>query len=154
MGGVDLDRIEPDPRRTPGSLREGFDNTRQLLDSERMRRRLILAMRDRRGRQRNPAAILCADQCAAVPGGGAGRLAPGVRKLNAELDVGAALTADRSDDALERRFVRIRVKPEAAGRDAACSFDRGGFDEKNAGTAERKMTEMDQMPIGGRAVYG
>ena len=80
------------------------------------------------------------------------RLAAGMRDLDAEL--GGAGAARRRDHAGERRFVVVRVEPEAAMGDAAVALDMGRLDDHQRGAGIRQHAEMHQVPVIGAAVVG
>ena len=75
---------------------------------------------------------------------------PGVRELDPERD--RRILTDRRHDLTERTLVLVRVQAEAARRDASDRLDRGRLDEQHRGAAEGEMTEVDQVPVGRRAV--
>src|SRR5580704_4246226 len=77
--------------------------------------------RQRRGRDRLPGILICRERLGAFPGTLRGGFAAGMRQLNAEL--GAADAPAMGNDARNRILAGVRIKPEAAMRDAAMALD-------------------------------
>jgi len=73
-------------------------------------------------------------------------------KLDAEL-CGPGAAAE-IDDALERCFGFVRIKPHAAMGDTAMTLHMGRLDNDKAGARIRQHAKMGQVPIGGATVDG
>src|SRR5262252_4530966 len=73
-------------------------------------------------------------------------------KLDAELRSSGA--AAEINDAPERRFGLVRIKPHAAVGDAAVTLHMGRLDNDETGARIRQHAEMGNVPIGGATVDG
>ena len=71
-------------------------------------------------------------------------------KLDAELRTPGAAT--KIDDALERRFRLVGVKPHAAVGDAAVALHMGRLDDDEARARVSQHAEMGNVPVGGTAI--
>ncbi len=73
-------------------------------------------------------------------------------ELDAELRGAGAST--EIDDAFERRFGFVRIKPHATMGDAAVALHMGRLDNDEAGARIRQHAEMGKVPIGGATING
>ena len=73
-----------------------------------------------------------------------------MRKLHR--DRHARMLAHAFEHVRQRLFCVVRPQAEVVWRDAAFGLDRGRFQEQNAGTGQSEVAEVDQVPIGRRAI--
>uniref|UniRef100_A0A8H7TNC4 Uncharacterized protein n=1 Tax=Bionectria ochroleuca TaxID=29856 RepID=A0A8H7TNC4_BIOOC len=118
MRTMDLDNIKPSLHSPPRSISEPLNQLLDVLQRQRLRRRIVPSERNRTRRHhvmRPPADSLLGQvrprPLDHPPGEGA-RLAPRVRELDARLP---ALAVDEVDDAPQRRDLRVLPEPQAVG---------------------------------------
>src|SRR6185369_474160 len=79
-----------------------------------------------------------------------GALAARMRELNTELR--NAVAPAKVDHALQRGFILVAVKAQAAMADAPDSRDVRGFRDHQPGRAHGELAQVHQMPVVGGAV--
>src|SRR5262245_51722041 len=102
VGVVQLDRLEADAHRALRRIDEGVANAGDVLVGGDPRHMPALAERQRRRPDGLPRILAGLQRPAALPGPLRGRLAPGMRNLDAPF--GGAGAAAMLDDALQRGF--------------------------------------------------
>lgn len=151
MGTVEFQSVESQPGGTVRARNEGRLDSLDSREIERLRRCLVMAVRQGGRRNRSPAAPINANQLPSTPGYFARALPSRVADLDGELD--GRDTAHCVDDSPQRVLVFIRVKPEASRRYPSGGFDCGGLDAKHPGPPEREMAEMHFVPPGCGSVH-
>ena len=152
--GMDLERVEAEPRGAPRRAREVVADLLQAGGVER-RRRVLAARRAARadGATALPAARLAErDLRAAFPRRAARGLAAGMRELHRQLD--RRVGAHGAQHAGQRGFVGVAVQAEVGRRDPALGRDRGRLDDQQRRARQREVAEVDQVPVGRRALVG
>jgi hypothetical protein len=150
---VELDGIDTEPRGTLGRRSEGFTHPREALSVEGDRRVLAVLVRDRRRRDRLPAVCMIGcDLHPVFPRYLRRGLATGVRQLNGNLHVGPA--ADAFQHPGDRGFCRVVPESHIGVGDPCVGQDGSRLDGQQRRTRERKMAEMDEVPVGHAAIDG
>jgi hypothetical protein len=120
---------------------------------ERHRRVIAGRVRHRRGRLGLPAERIAGrDLRSALPGRAHRRLPAGVPELHG--DRHRRPRAHGSQHAAQRRLAAIGVQAEVERRDAPLARDRRRLENHQPGAAQRELSEVDQVPVAGRAVVG
>ena len=152
MGGMQLDRVDAQARRSAGGINEAITQCGQACCVEGPRRRFGRQMRHIRRADRLPPAIGLADQLPAFPGPAARAFSSGVAKLDGNRHRGHR--PDRGEHTRERRLGGVIPKTKAAGGDAADRLDRGRLDHQQSGSRHGQLAEVCQMPVGRAPVIG
>src|SRR5579872_5158332 len=97
-----------------------------------------------------PTALSGRNLLAALPWHMARSLAARMGELHRDSDF--RMLANRGEDRTQRGFGGVVPQAEASRRDAADSFDMGGFDAEHRSARQRKRIDMGEMPIIGLAV--
>ena len=153
MGGVQLDQVQPQPMGAQRAVCEGLAHPCQTGGVQRMRWRLLRAVRHCAGCVGLPATRLVgADLQAALPGHAAGALAPRMGELDA--DRHRRNLAHAGQHTGQRRLGGVVVQAQVAQRDAPGWLDGCRLQDQQAGARQRQSTEVDEMPVGGLAFVG
>ena len=150
--GVNLDAVDPKPRRPFGPSRECLAYACKARRIERLGRRFTLLMRHGGWGVGEPAALGWRDQLAAFPGDVARRLPPGMGELHRHGDL--RMFADRGKHRRQRRLGGVVKEAQILRRDAALGFHGRRLEAQHAGAGKREMAEVDHVPCGRPAVFG
>ena len=153
VGHVHFDHVKADFVGPPGCCNKVIDDLRQPLIVQRSRcfKGIVVGRRGRGNRLPAPR-VSRRDWRAAVPGQIGRGLAPGVGQLNAHR--GVTVVAAEPDHTSQCLLILIGPQPQTAGRNPRFRADAGGFHEDQAHAADRKLTQVHEMPVGGAAVVG
>ncbi|CAI8308778.1 MAG: Uncharacterised protein [Rhodospirillaceae bacterium] len=153
MGHVHLDHVKADFIGPPSRCNKVIDDLRQPVIVQRGRGLEGLVVSRGRGGNGLPAPrVGCRDRRTAVPRQIGRGLAPGVGQLNAHGRV--AVVAAEPDHAGQSLLILVGPQPQTAGGNPRLRADAGGFHEDQAHTADRELTQVHQVPVGGAAVVG
>jgi hypothetical protein len=152
VGAEQLNQIETQPVGPLRCCHVSIANSRQASLVESLRRRPAVVEGDGGWGCCRPRTSIRRQRPAALPWQPRRGLAAGMRQLNAKRRR-AGLPAE-GNDAGQCRLGFIGIKTETAMRDPAYRFDRGLLDNDKPGTRQRQRTQMLQMPVVGRAVFG
>ena len=152
MRGMQFDDIQAEAGGAAGGVDEAVADTGEAGLIECHRRWLVGQVRDGGRCHRLPAAGLRRDQRAAIPGCCARGLASRMRQLDAERH--RRILAHPFQHPTQRGFGVVRIEAEVVRRDAAIGGHRGGFDDQQSGAGQRELAQMDEVPVGGLAVFG
>ena len=150
MGGVDLDEVEAGGEGAVGCCDEVGDDLVHAGAVEGGGEGVGLVEADGGGGDGLPATFGGGDGADLLPWDGHAGFAAGVGELGA--GVGAVLVQE-GGDALELGDVLVFPDAEIAGGDAAFGADGVGFGDDEAGTADGAASEVDEVPVVGKAVY-
>ena len=153
---VEFDRVEPGLLGAPRRGTEVLHDLIDLGDVHRLGRRPARTRSDGARPESLPPRVdvghfLQRQGRTAFPKRMAAGLAPRMADLHAG---GSAIGMDEIDDRLQRLDVVVGPEAEVCLADAARGSDGRALDEDQAGTAERELAEMDQVPRRGTAVRG
>ena len=149
---VQFDLIEADAQRALRRGNEGLAHAVKVRLGRLARHVPAFAPGQRRRAESRPRILSGLQRLGAFPRALRGCLAPGVRKLDAEL--GGARPPALRDDALKRELVVVGIKPHAAVGDAALPLDMRRLDDDQRGAGIGQHAEMHHVPVIGAAVVG
>ena len=149
MGKMQFDQIDADFGRAPRRVAPCRLHALDPLDVHDRRWWMYIIAVIRR-RDRSPSALVRRHRPADHERRQDGRLAAGMRQLHAEFS-GAELTIE-ANDMSQRFLMRIRVEPQAHGRNASGRLDRGGLGDRKPQVCKRVGAKMNGMPLARIAV--
>ncbi len=155
MGRVKLDHVEPRGLSPPCCGHPAIADPRHACGVERFGQRvagrmLLRGWCNRRPRLEGERLLLFLGLVeGAAPRNGGGRLAPGVRKLDARR---STLGVEEFDDAAERSNLSVLPQAGIGIGDAAFGRHRCRFCDDEAEAAQREAAQMHEVPVVGMAV--
>ena len=151
MRVVQFDHVKAQAHRASGRVDECRLHRVHAGAVERFRGLPLGDERNRRGRYRLPATLGRRHVATAVGGLYLRTLAPGVRELDADRHV--AVTPHRRHDTRQRGLALVRIQAQALAADAPARLDRARLDDQKPGARHGQVAQVDQVPVGGTALY-
>src|SRR5437660_4997792 len=148
---VQFERADSDAQRTTRGIDKLALDVCKCRRVDRLRRWLVFELRDRRGRQRNPAALIDLNQLAAFPWHLRRSFASGVRELDRDRHRRRVRARDGETFA-QCLLARVVVKTEAAEGNATDRRYGSGFNGEHACGRLQQLSPMNGVPVSSPAI--